>query len=106
MRKIFGIETYSYYNYSSRDGTKAVAVLRGNNGETCYVHFYGIDVDLPQAVNLVNNIFIFYYRYSDFHDIIDMLRNEKPISVIYESAGLNNSRISTSAEPIGEGEEH
>jgi len=35
-----------------------------------------------------------------------MLRNEKPITVIFDNDPVaNNSIISTSAEPVGEGEE-
>jgi hypothetical protein len=35
-----------------------------------------------------------------------MLRNEKPIFVFFNNdSGFNNSRISTTDEPVGEGEE-
>jgi hypothetical protein len=45
-----------------------------------------------------------HYRYEDMPAIIDMLRNEAPISLIYVPEGTNNTRISTSPEPVGEGE--
>jgi hypothetical protein len=37
-------------------------------------------------------------------DACDLLRNEKPVYLIWEPEGVNNSRISTLAEVVGEGE--
>ena len=61
--------------------------------------------DLPAARKLNDSQYLIYYRYSDYPVIIDMLRNEKPIFFIYQPEGTNNSRLSTSSEPVGEGED-
>lgn len=101
--EIIGINTYTYYQFSSRDDLKAVAVCAGSGGATVYLHFWGGTAALP-AASKTGSSYILPYRYTDMPAIIDMLRNEAPISLIYVPEGTNNSRISTSAEPVGEGE--
>ena len=105
MPTIFTVDTYQYYNFSSRDGLKSVAILRGANNHRCNLFFHGNDRALEPAYEINPTTFHFNYQYSDFADIIDMLRNEKPVYVMYEPQGSNNSRISTGSEPVGEGEE-
>jgi hypothetical protein len=52
------------------------------------------------------NYYAFYYHLSQLPHLIDMLRNEKPNTVFFnDDNGYNNSRISTSDEAVGEGEE-
>jgi hypothetical protein len=43
------------------------------------------------------------YPLSSFHDIIDILRNEKPLFLTIFS-DLNKCELSTTHEPVGEGE--
>ena len=100
------ITGYKYYVFSSRDdGAKAVIILSGDNGVIGYVHFSGGDRALLEARRFDNGRYLLHYRYSELDDIVDMLRNEKPIYLIYQPEGTNNSRISTTSEPVGEGEE-
>jgi hypothetical protein len=42
-----------------------------------------------------------FYTVREFPTVIDMLRNEKPVYLIYDG---QVSRVSTSLEPVGEGE--
>ena len=107
MAEIFEIKDYHYYQFSSRDSrSKSVAICTGDAGKTVYVHFMGNTENLPEARKIDDNRFILYYRHSDMPNIVDMLRNEKPIYLIYVPVGTNNVRLSTGSEPVGEGEEH
>jgi len=57
---------------------------------------------LDPAVKYPSGVYGLFYGMSDMPIILDMLRNEKPIYLIYDG-GLN-SRISTIEEAVGEGE--
>jgi hypothetical protein len=62
--------------------------------------------NLPLAQQAAPNYYSFYYHHNQLQHLIDMLRYEKPITVFFNNDnGFNNSRISTSNEPVGEGEE-
>lgn len=105
-RESFQVETYMYYNWSSRETGKTNLILKGTSGETCSVWFKeDPDADLPAAYKARENYYIFYYHHHQLPHLIDMLRNEKPITVFFSDEGLNNCRISTTHEPVGEGEE-
>ena len=103
----FQIATYQYYDWSSRKTGKTNLILNGVGGETCSVWFVEDEnAALPIAQQVATNYFSFYYHHSQLQHLIDMLRNEKPITVFFNNEnGFNNSRISTSNEPVGEGED-
>ena len=103
----FQVTTYQYYNWSSRSTGKTNLILKGGGGETCSVWFVEDDsATLPEANVVTADYYAFYYHHSQLPHLIDMLRNEKPIFVFFDNNnGFNNSRISTTDEPIGEGEE-
>ena len=107
MAKDIEIKSYRYYVFSSREGdSKAVMLIYGDGGVLVgYVNFMGDDVQSLPPARPFSDKYILYYRYTDLQDLVDMLRNEKPIFLIWRPEGTNNSRISTSAEPVGEGEE-
>lgn len=46
-----------------------------------------------------------WYRRALFPSIVDMLRNENPIYLLWDEAS-GQGYISTSTEPVGEGEHH
>ncbi len=103
----FEVATYEYYFWSSRNQGKANLNLRGPAGETCAVWFVeDPDGPLPEAQEIAPNYYSFHYHYHQLDQLIDMLRNEKPVTVFFNNEmGFNNSRISTADEPVGEGEE-
>lgn len=104
----FQVATYQYYNWSSRQTVKTNLILKGAEGGTCAVWFVeDATADLPAAeYNPTTNYVSLYYHHHQLQHLIDMLRNEKPITVFFDDdGGFNNSRISTSDEPAGEGEE-
>lgn len=103
----FEVVTYQYYDWSSRQTGKTNLILRGAGGQTCSVWFVedGSAALLP-AQEVAANYYSFYYHHSQLQHLIDMLRYEKPIYVYFNNdSGFNNSRISTTNEPVGEGEE-
>jgi hypothetical protein len=100
------ITSYTYYLFSSReDWRKAVAVCAGSGGQTVYLYFIGGSTPLEPAQKTGADYSLFF-RHADMPLVIDMLRNEKPVFVHYIPDGTNNSRISTTSEPVGEGERH
>jgi hypothetical protein len=102
----FQVTTYLYYNWSSRTSGKTNLILKGAGGETCSVWFEEDPVAaLQPAQEVAPNFFAFYYHHSQLQHLIDMLRNEGPITVFFDNDNnFPNSRISTTDEPIGEGE--
>lgn len=103
----FQVATYQYYNWSSRKTGKTNLILKGAAGETCSVWFVEDgSADLPAAQQVAPSYYAFYYHHSQLPHLIDMLRYEKPITVFFNNdSGFSNSRISTTDEPVGEGEE-
>ena len=46
-----------------------------------------------------------YYHLDDFQNIIDLLRNEKPMYLLWTGTGSGNENgVKTTAEPVGEKE--
>jgi hypothetical protein len=103
----FQVLTYQYYNWSSRSTGKTNLILHGAGGETCSVWFVEDEsAALPVAQEIAPDYYTFHYHHSQLDHLVDMLRYEKPITVFFNNeGGFNNSRISTSNEPVGEGEE-
>lgn len=103
--KSIEITSYQYYQFSTRvDGAKAVCTCAGTGGRTVYIYFHDGPQALSSASHSGNNYFV-HYRYGDMSNIIDMLRNEKPVFLHYVPEGTDNTRLSTASEPVGEGEQ-
>jgi hypothetical protein len=106
MADTFEIKSYQLYTFSSRDKSIAntVVLFNGANGYLGGAFFSNDSVaPLQPAIKYPNGNVGLFYRMSDLPFIIDMLRNEKPVYLIFD--GVINSRISTSTEPVGEGED-
>jgi hypothetical protein len=100
------IKSYSYLNYASRSGsndTQAVVVINGETGFLGYVNFLTDGCVLPKSVK-TSGLYFLYYHFSALPVIVDMLRNEKPIYLVFQDGTNNTCRISTSIEMVGEGE--
>jgi len=103
----FKVDTYQYYDWSSRKTGKTNLILKGAGGETCSVWFVDDEAAAPPVAYVVApNYYAFYYHHSQLPHLIDMLRNEMPIFVFFNNdSGFSNSRIATTDEPVGEGEQ-
>lgn len=105
MTEIHEIKAYRYYTFSSRDASIAntVILFYGDAGYLGGAFFSNDDeTPLKPAEKYPSGVYGLYYRHSDLPVIVDMLRNEKPVYLMYN--GEQNSRISTTSEPVGEGE--
>jgi hypothetical protein len=57
------------------------------------------------ADNMVDDRVSLYYHLDDFQNVIDLLRNERPIYLLYSGSGGGfENGIKTTAEAVGEGE--
>ena len=99
------IKIYRYYFFSSRNEpghARAIIQFWGDDGYLGAAAFYDDDFTLPPATLYSSGVIGLNYHMSDFPLILDMLRNEKPVYIEYN--GDLNSRLTTSGEPVGEGE--
>ena len=94
------IDGYSVI-HSSRDGMRRIGVKRG----ATYVAdlFFHPDAAALPADSLVDGHISMHYRRSDFADVLDLLRNEKPLYLWYQGPN-NDNGLWSGDEPVGEGE--
>lgn len=100
------IKKYSYSVFSSRHlGNEVIAdiMLSSDNTFLGYAHFLADGAALPKAEKKFN-LYNLYYHQKDLPAVVDMLRNEKPVYIIFIEDDFKNCRISTMQEPVGEGE--
>jgi hypothetical protein len=100
------IKKYSYSVFSSRYQENEVIadiMLSGDNVFYGYAHFLADGTNLPKAEKKFN-LYNLYYHQKDLPAIIDMLRNESPVFIIFTEDDFKNCRITTMQEPVGEGE--
>jgi hypothetical protein len=120
------IQNYQYYVFSSRDSTNGpsavILLYDANNFQVAALWFVKDPGALPSASpprpgpEVIrhrqqevwtggHHDYRLAYSYADLPFIIDMLRNETPVSLIVDPTGdVVNWRISTFEEPVGEGE--
>jgi hypothetical protein len=99
------IKKYLYYLFSSReDATPVLFLYDANNAHVACVYFRGGSRPPPEAKQHADGRYALYYRRSVLPKIIDMLRNEKPIYLHWVPEDTSNTRISATAELIGEEE--
>ena len=60
---------------------------------------------LPKAYQDSSGRYRLYYKRSALGDLVDMLRNEKPVYVHFWDGHVENTHIATSREPVGEEED-
>ena len=102
----FEVATYHYYDWSSRATGKTNLILKGVGGRSAMC---GLSKTRPPAsrrqLRAGRTPSSSITTHSQLDHLIDMLRNEKPVTVLFDNDnGLENSRISTTDEPAGEGE--
>ncbi len=99
------IRKYLYYLFSSReDATPIMFLYDSNNAHIGYVYFRDDTQPLPAAQQFANGRYGLYYRRSVLPELVDMMRNEAPVYLHWVPEGTNNTRISTTAELVGEEE--
>ncbi len=78
--------------YDSHNRHVAILIMRSGPG------------DLPAAQQGDDGLFRVYMQRSAWPDVIDTLRNEKPVYFHFWHGAQNNSHIGTTPEPVGENE--
>jgi hypothetical protein len=103
MADTFEIKTYKCHIMSSRNTGAAYVGFMGVNKYLGGAMFS--DDPLTPAQKYSNGMIGLSYRMADLPVILDLLRKEKPVYLIYD--GPVNSRIATSdnGEPVGEEED-
>ena len=99
------VSTYDITIPGGRPEEKASALLNTANANI-YIKFYKEGFKFPGNFNPVikgRQHFYVHFYYSDYPNIIDLLRNEKPIFFFFNE-NTKYANISTRKEPIGEGE--
>lgn len=101
------IKKYRCALFSSNDNPAKVSLYDVSNKEVATAYFRPEEGDLPQTHKDSRGKFRMYFRRSYLFDLIDLLRNEKPIYVhFWNKSGNNfNTHIATTKEPIGEDED-
>src|SRR3972149_2406672 len=84
---------------------RAIIGLRRDDGSLIGgAYFHRDPATMPDGDELTTAGYVWcHYRWEDFPQVIDLLRNEKPVYVQYVAGGWNHGRITTSIEPVGEG---
>jgi hypothetical protein len=60
---------------------------------------------LPAAYKDSAGMYRLYYKYSRLANLLDMLRNEKPVYLHFWSGVESNTHVATGREPVGEAED-
>ena len=96
-----GGKTASGYQY------RAIIGLRRNDGSLIGgAYFHRDPSTMPNTDNQTSTGYVWcHYAWQDFPQVLDLLRNEKPVYVRYVAGGWEIGAVTTSMEPVGEGEQ-
>jgi hypothetical protein len=102
--KVHQVKKYNY-SYNARTGGPGGLQLWGSQGKIAEVNFVDdiATVPAPIASPDLNSAKIFFRR-SMLPGLIDMLRNENPVSVTINDQPPGFVFVHTGLEPVGEGE--
>jgi hypothetical protein len=104
MKEAHQLRGYQYDLYASREtGKRAeMRLYEDGAGLIARIMFLAQNAPLPASEKEIDGTLLLYYAYDDLPQVLDILRNEKPLFLIWEE-GLS-AHLSTGPEPIGEGE--
>jgi len=89
---------------SGHDKEANMVLLTANSN--IYLYFYKEGVQLPENRSPIHggrqHVYL-YFPYNHYPNMIDLLRNEKPINVFYRD-DFKLGYLTTSMEPVGENE--
>ncbi len=101
----YKIASYHYKQFGT-SGSANISLYDANRKQRGLLIFLAVDeTQLPNSSKDANGLIRLYYTQSKLHDVIDLLRNESPISLNYWNGSEQNSHIGTAQrELVGEGE--
>jgi|MudIll2142460700_1097286.scaffolds.fasta_scaffold2046343_2 hypothetical protein len=95
------IDRYSI-NYYSNTSTPTISLWKnGVNRNVASLAFLRKESALPRDYSRDGTAFLFY-RLEDYPNIVDLLRNEKPVFLFWDETAY--SIITSTSESVGEGE--
>lgn len=114
---VFEIKQYMviFRQLEERDFDGVVAKIRGmvrctgvgtNNSKEYRLDVFFLAADSPTPapqINLAENSGAIFFPMSDMHSFVDVLRNEKPIYGHLRADNPQWTSVTTSNEPVGEG---
>jgi len=102
--KVHEITSYNY-SFDARSGVVTKLQLWNGASQVALVNFVDDTATVPAPVLAADlNSGTASFKRSAFAGLIDMLRNEKPVSVTINNQQAGFLFISTGLEPTGEGE--
>ncbi|MFD0862015.1 hypothetical protein ACFQ1M_07335 [Sungkyunkwania multivorans] len=102
--KVHKVTKYNY-SYSANTGRPSRLQLWGASGNIAQIRFVDDAAAVPAPVISADlNKATAYFKDKSQQGIIDMLRNEDPVSVTINNGGAGFVFIHTGIEPVGEGE--
>jgi hypothetical protein len=105
----FKVHQVKHYNYAfdARTGGPGRLQLWSDNGKVAEVRFVDHTTTVPAPVISADlNFTTIYFKRSVHQSLIDMLRNEHPVSVTINNQGPGFVFVHTGIEPVGEGEDN
>ncbi|MHC5114780.1 MAG: hypothetical protein ACYTGP_10165 [Planctomycetota bacterium] len=100
----FEVVSYHYELFAKDENTASINLM-DHDGETFAIAVFRPDTStLPEQYQGNDGIYRIFYRRSAFPDVLDLLRNEKPVYLHYWMPDGHNTHIGTAIEPVGEGE--
>ena len=104
------VSTYLVFSYGGPNGNGGAdaTVSLGIPKGWAFLRFYPERVTVPANSKSTHTsgkpIYYVNYRYAQLNNVIDLLRNEKPIRFFFRDDAMV-AYLTTSNEPVGEGEE-
>jgi len=94
------VKTVTRYGYRviavSKDKTRIKAIVEMHGVDGPFGHVYFVESDEVPPSTQRDGMYDIYYRYEDFPAIVDMLRNEEQVFMVYQ--GAEDSLLSTTSE--------
>ncbi|HEX6746144.1 MAG TPA: hypothetical protein VF092_02435 [Longimicrobium sp.] len=105
---IIFVDVSTYHVYAQGANTKGVLawIILGIPNAFATLMFYQDGAEIPANsifVNAGQPAYTVRYHYAQFADVLDLLRNEKPIKFAFNDQSLSGY-ITTGDEPVGEAE--
>lgn len=98
------IRTYNVESFSSNQNPASINLYDKTGKHFAIAIFRPDSEDLPEANHGTDGKYRLYYYRKYFSDVIDLLRNEKPVYMHFWSGAGSNTHIGTKREPVGEEE--
>ena len=104
--KKYDVALYAGGNNTSGYQYRAIIGLRRDDGSLIGgAYFHRDPATMPNSDQQTPAGYVWcHYPWDNFPQILDLLRNEKPVYVRYVAGGWQIASITTNSEPVGEGE--